>query len=192
MLQRQLKARLEEGQGEAIYEIGMGGRWSLYTRWVLGEVGGLCTPGGYWGSLNFSKRKQVLCTGIVGPEEVLYCNILEANTYMIVLAFVLPSYLSFPSHLLIFLLPLPPPPLSSTVGCSTNGLQPDEMEASLATVASLASACNADFQVLRKKPMEAGMMAQVLLRRKVNEDDFLEVRCVLTKSGRWRWTICLC
>ena len=50
-------------------------RWSLYTRWVLGEVGGLCTPGGYWGSLNFSKRKQELCIGIVGPEEVLCCNI---------------------------------------------------------------------------------------------------------------------
>lgn len=86
VLQRQLKARLEEGQGEAIYEIGMG------------------------------------------------------------------------------------------VGCSANGLQPDKMEASLATVASLASACNADFQVLRQKPMEAGTIAQVVLRRKVNEDDFLEVR----------------
>ena len=57
------------------------------------------------------------------------------------------------------------------------------MEASLLTVANLASACNADFQVLRQKPMDTGVIAQVLLRRKVEEDDFLEVRYVVVCVG---------
>lgn len=50
------------------------------------------------------------------------------------------------------------------------------MEASLATVQSLAVACRADMKLLRQKPAEEGLTAECLVRRKVEEDDFLEVR----------------
>ncbi len=52
------------------------------------------------------------------------------------------------------------------------------MEASLATVQSLAVACQADMKLLRQKPAEEGLTAECLVRRKVEEDDFLEVRYV--------------
>ena len=65
---------------------------------------------------------------------------------------------------------------SSSGGCSSNGLSEDQMEASLATVQSLAVACRADMKLLRQKPAEEGLTAECLVRRKVEEDDFLEVR----------------
>lgn len=61
-------------------------------------------------------------------------------------------------------------------GCSSNGLSPDQLEASLATIQSLAVACQADMRILRQKPAEEGVTAECLVRRKVDEDDFLEVR----------------
>ena len=61
-------------------------------------------------------------------------------------------------------------------GCSSNGLTNDEMDCSIATLHALAAACGADMMVLRKKAAEGGLMADCLVRRKVNEDDFLEVR----------------
>ena len=61
-------------------------------------------------------------------------------------------------------------------GCSSNGLSEDQLAASLATVQSLAVACQADMKILRQKPAEKGMTAECLIRRKVEEDDFLEVR----------------
>ena len=67
-----------------------------------------------------------------------------------------------------------PPPLPG--GCSANGLSADQLSASLATVKSLAVTCQADMKVLRRKPAEEGITAECLVRRKVEEDDFLEVR----------------
>lgn len=157
VLQRQLKARLEEGQGEAIYEIGMGGRW---IQWGLGKRTSIQNINRNYCALALLVQKMSRVAAF-RSQYSFFCSSI-ANS-------------SSPLPLFIPLLL----PISSTVGCSANGLQPDKMEASLATVASLASACNADFQVLRQKPMEAGTIAQVVLRRKVNEDDFLEVRCVL-------------
>ena len=61
-------------------------------------------------------------------------------------------------------------------GCSSNGLSVDQLEASLATIQSLAVACQADMRLLRQKPAEEGVTAECLVRRKVDEDDFLEVR----------------
>ena len=41
---------------------------------------------------------------------------------------------------------------------------------------SLAVVCGADMMVLREKPVEVGYMAECLVRKRVEEDDFLEVR----------------
>ena len=61
-------------------------------------------------------------------------------------------------------------------GCSSNGLSPDELEASLATLHSVALSCSADMTVLRQRSMEGGLTADCLIRKKVDEEDFLEVR----------------
>lgn len=61
-------------------------------------------------------------------------------------------------------------------GCSSNGLSPEELSASLATVHSLAVACGADMKVLRQRQAEMGDTAECLIRRRVDENDFLEVR----------------
>ncbi len=63
-----------------------------------------------------------------------------------------------------------------TGGCSSGGLTSDELEASLATLQSLAVTIEADNSILRRKPAESGMVAECLVRRRVDEDDFLEVR----------------
>ncbi len=65
-------------------------------------------------------------------------------------------------------------PLSG--GCSSGGLSPDELEASLATLQSLAVTIDANTSILRRKPAEGGLVAECLVRREVEEDDFLEVR----------------
>ena len=61
-------------------------------------------------------------------------------------------------------------------GDSVNGLSQEDMEASVATLHSVSAACGADMKVLRWKPVEGGQMADCLVKRKVDEDDFLEVR----------------
>ena len=66
--------------------------------------------------------------------------------------------------------------MTSPGGCSSNGLSEDQLAASLATIRSLAVACQADMKTLRQKPAEEGVTAECLVRRKVEEDDFLEVR----------------
>ena len=68
------------------------------------------------------------------------------------------------------------PSLSPPGGCSSSGLSPEYLSASLATVQSLATACGADMMVLRQRPGEVGSTAECLIRRKVEEDHFLEVR----------------
>ena len=67
-------------------------------------------------------------------------------------------------------------------GCSSNGLSEDELSASLATIQSVALSCNADMKVLRQRPADDGLTAECLVRRKVEEDDFLEVRSVSSQD----------
>ena len=67
-------------------------------------------------------------------------------------------------------------PSLSLGGCTSSGLTREELHASLATVQSLAVVCGADMMVLREKPVEVGYMAECLVRKRVEEDDFLEVR----------------
>lgn len=61
-------------------------------------------------------------------------------------------------------------------GCSSNGLSSEELSASLATVHSLAMACEADMKVLRQRPADLGDTVECLIWRRVDENDFLEVR----------------
>ncbi|KAL1132337.1 hypothetical protein AAG570_010293 [Ranatra chinensis] len=56
------------------------------------------------------------------------------------------------------------------------GLKPDEYEASVATLQSLASTLDADCVMLRQRKGEHGMTGQYLVRRRVVEQDFLEIR----------------
>lgn len=57
-----------------------------------------------------------------------------------------------------------------------SGLNEEDLRASLATVEALASACGADVCVLRERQAEEGRTADCLVRRRVEEDDFMEVR----------------
>lgn len=57
-----------------------------------------------------------------------------------------------------------------------SGLNEEDLRASLATVEALASACRADMSVLRERQGEEGRTADCLVRRRVDEDDFMEVR----------------
>ena len=60
-----------------------------------------------------------------------------------------------------------------------SGLNEEDLRASLATVEALASACGADMSVLRERQGEEGRTADCLIRRRVDEDDFMEVRYIL-------------
>ena len=50
------------------------------------------------------------------------------------------------------------------------------MDASISTLHAVSAACDADMTVLRKKGGEGSILSDCLIRRKVTEDDFLEVR----------------
>lgn len=56
------------------------------------------------------------------------------------------------------------------------GLEDDEYEAAVATLQSLAAALETDCVCLRERKMEKGMTGQFLIRKKVEEHDFLEIR----------------
>jgi len=66
------------------------------------------------------------------------------------------------------------------IGTSTGiepGLAEDELEASIATLHSLAVACDADCRQLRRRTMEGGKeVVQYLIRKKMDDTDFMEVR----------------
>lgn len=57
-----------------------------------------------------------------------------------------------------------------------NGLDPEEYAASLATLQSLATTLDADCVELRRRPSEKGMTGQYLIRKRVIESDFMEIR----------------
>lgn len=57
-----------------------------------------------------------------------------------------------------------------------NGLDPDEYAASLATLQSLAATLDADCVELRQRPSEKGMTGQYLVRKRVDQSDFMEIR----------------
>lgn len=56
------------------------------------------------------------------------------------------------------------------------GLAEDEFEASVATLKSLASTQEAGCKQLRQRQLEHGLTGQFLVRRRLDEQDFLEIR----------------
>ena len=61
-----------------------------------------------------------------------------------------------------------------------SGLSEEDLALSLSTLERVANECNADVAVLRKKTGDVGVVAECLVRRRVVEDDFMEVRYVHT------------
>lgn len=59
------------------------------------------------------------------------------------------------------------------------GLDEKDMEASVATVRSMCEQVDADLITLRERNEAAGLVRDYLIRRRVGELDFLEVRCVV-------------
>lgn len=57
-----------------------------------------------------------------------------------------------------------------------NGLDQEEYAASLATLQSLATTLDADCVELRQRKSEKGMTGQYLVRRRVDQADFMEIR----------------
>ncbi|KAG4078840.1 hypothetical protein HA402_007390 [Bradysia odoriphaga] len=57
-----------------------------------------------------------------------------------------------------------------------NGLDPEEYEAAVATLQSLAATLDADCVELRQRKSEKGMTGQYLVRRRVDQTDFMEIR----------------
>ncbi|XP_057320994.1 GTP-binding protein 1 isoform X2 [Microplitis mediator] len=59
---------------------------------------------------------------------------------------------------------------------SEDGLKPDEYEASIATLQSLAATIEADCVLLRQSKVDQGLTGQYLVRKRLNIQDFLEIR----------------
>lgn len=76
----------------------------------------------------------------------------------------------FPSHLFSF-------PLALALSDGGDwGLDEKDMEASVATVRSMCEQLDADLIPLRERHETAGLVRDYLIRRRVGELDFLEVR----------------
>lgn len=58
------------------------------------------------------------------------------------------------------------------------GLKEDEYEASVATLQSLAATLEADCVLLRQIKADHGLTGQYLVRRRLDRQDFLEIRFV--------------
>ncbi|KZC06242.1 PREDICTED: GTP-binding protein 1 [Dufourea novaeangliae] len=59
---------------------------------------------------------------------------------------------------------------------SEDGLKEDEYEASVATLQSLAATLEADCVLLRQSKVDQGLVGQYLVRRRLDRQDFLEIR----------------
>ena len=59
-----------------------------------------------------------------------------------------------------------------------SGLTEEELALSLATLERIAKQCDADLTVLRKKAWEGGLVAECLVRGRMGQEDFMEIRCV--------------
>lgn len=59
---------------------------------------------------------------------------------------------------------------------TSSGLNKEDYEASEATLKTLAQCCNADMVLLREKTAEQGIVGEFLIRKKLEENDFMEVR----------------
>ncbi len=58
----------------------------------------------------------------------------------------------------------------------SSGLNEEDLAASIATLESLTQTCGAEMLLLREKTTTGGKIVEYLLRRKVEDEDFIEVR----------------
>ena len=63
-----------------------------------------------------------------------------------------------------------------------SGLNPEDLKASFDTLKLLAEACDACVVLLRERTAEEGAVAEYLLRKRVSDEDFMEVRYNPTPS----------
>lgn len=61
---------------------------------------------------------------------------------------------------------------------SDSGLQPEEYCASLATLQSLSETIDADCVELRQRKAESGTTGQYLIRKRLDQSDFMEIRLI--------------
>jgi hypothetical protein len=55
-------------------------------------------------------------------------------------------------------------------------LTPDEIDASIATLKSIASTLDADCVLLRERKLDKGVCQQFLVRKRAAVEDFMEIR----------------
>lgn len=82
------------------------------------------------------------------------------------------SFLSHCRHLILF----SPPPFNPPSDGTEYGLGDPDMEASYATVKSMAEQIDADVILLREHQEAGGKVRDYLVRKRVGDNDFLEVR----------------
>ena len=58
----------------------------------------------------------------------------------------------------------------------TNGLNKEDLDASIATLKSLVQSCDAELLHLREKTSSGGTVVEYLVRKKVVDEDFIEIR----------------
>lgn len=71
---------------------------------------------------------------------------------------------------------------------SGSGLTEEELTRSLATLERIADKCNADLTVLRKRVVDVGLVAECLVRVRMGQEDFMEIRCDCCARAR----TCVC
>ena len=100
------------------------------------------------------------------------------------------THLPSPKQQPIFILPpLPlPPPLTEG---ESPGLTEEEMTSSMGTLNKMAQRLNCECLVLRERREEGGVVVDVLLRSRVGEKDFMEIRWVgrMGVKGGWSWWV---
>lgn len=70
-------------------------------------------------------------------------------------------------------------------GIEDPGLQPDEYEAAVKNLMSLTSQLDAHCVELNRRKVDEGMSGHCLIRKRLSEQDFLEIRYATVTVGRW-------
>lgn len=165
LLLRQLRERLDDGRGETIYEIGIG-----LGKHIFIDAFSVFTVKSEMASFHFNDG-QLSCAHVCNlmMKHLLQFHMLHIqvqNLYQcqagydeIYLYFIFLTKLniSFPDY-------------------TEAGLAEDEFDASVATLKSLASTLDSDCKELRQRQLEKGLTGQFLVRKRLDEQDFLEIR----------------
>ncbi|KAK0154082.1 GTP-binding protein 1 [Merluccius polli] len=171
-LLRQLRERMDEGCGETIYVVGMGSgedvTFDLQDCPVPGGQDSLVCPS--------EKLWSLTCfTGTPPPQGLcwqlgLFSALLSSLSDRSV------PWLGSKISTLVLCWPYALTPARVTTDGGDYGLNEKDMEASAATVKSLCEQIEADLIFLRERMEAGGKIRDYLIRRRVGELDFLEVR----------------